>query len=64
MVISCGVIWITEEPAVLDPLLLRGRLLRTWVLLAGLSISLPQPFWTRFSLKSHLDVTDRGLPKY
>lgn len=44
-------------------MLLRGRLRRTWVLLAGLSNSPPQPFLTRFALKSQRDVTDRRLPK-
>lgn len=53
----------TSEPVELEPLLLRGRLRRTWVLLAGLSNSPPQPFLTRFALKSHREATDRRLPK-
>lgn len=61
--ISCGVIWMTSEPVALEPLLLRGRLRRTWVLLVGLSISPPQPFRMRFAFKSQREVTDRRLPK-
>ena len=53
----------TSDPAGLEPLLLRGRLRRTWVLLTGLSNSPPQPFLTRFAFKSHREVTDRRLPK-
>ena len=53
----------TSELAGLEPLLLRGRLRRTWVLLAGLSNSSPQPFLTRFAFKSHREVTERRLPK-
>jgi hypothetical protein len=62
--ISCGVIWMTSEPVALEPLLLRGRFRRTWVLLAGLSISPSQPFRMRFAFRSHREVMDRGLPKY
>ena len=62
-VTSCGVSWMTSDPAGLEPLLLSGRLRRTWVLLAGLSNSTPQPFLIRFSFKSHREVTDRRLPK-
>ncbi|XP_055284488.1 uncharacterized protein LOC129557857 [Moschus berezovskii] len=62
-VTSCGVSWMTSDPAGLEPLLLSGRLRRTWVLLAGLSNSPPQPFLIRFAFKSHREVTDRRLPK-